>query len=162
MSSPIISCFLAIPMLLHGLFGCCWHHVGCLRGAEHVAESHSTSPHGLCGCLHSQLDHDGCESESDEFTHESDSEIEEVALADSSLPEPPHTCTGSRCDYLTSDRVRTADPGLVASPSNPCDWQLSGAIRTSAGLAVSPLALPAADDGTGQLRAHVLCCVWLI
>lgn len=164
MSSSVVSSLIAIPMLLHGLFGCCWHHVDCLRSHDHIAGAHSEHCHEVCGCRHSHDDHDQCESDfGDEFTHESESETD-VALAEcnDSLPQPTHSCTGSRCDYLTSSRVRTTDPGLHASPSNPSAVLLSSAIRTNFRPALTTLALPAADAGTGQLRAHVLCCVWLI
>lgn len=153
MRSAIVAYLLTIPMLLHGLFGCCWHHDRCeLPAVQNVVHAAPIAAHhGCCHRHHSVADQD----DDRESPLDSDSK---------STPDrhAPHHCPGSQCDYVSSIRVRTADPGLVAAEFDLAIVSNDAQIQSGVTL-IGPVHRNLSKwSPTGTLRPHALHCVWLI
>lgn len=143
MSSRLLSLLLVVPMLLHGVFGCCWHHD---HGAAAEHSGHSTH-----SC---EAQHHG-----DLLVSHSSATIADEPMSFETEPSQEQGCSEQRCDYVATDRVRLeTGKAVTALPL------VSLLASTIAGHVAAPVRLmPAASKDPGaKLRPHARCQVWLI
>ena len=80
-----------LPVLVHSIFGCCWHH------------AHSE---GSLNCVHSTTETRSCDQHQHGHRHPHDDRSEQN---DPILPEPcehEDSCNGVRCVYLVAEPVQ--------------------------------------------------------
>lgn len=90
-----------LPVLVHSIFGCCWHH------AHSQVKLH---------CIHSAGESSSCSRQPHGHRHSHDHRSEETSPV---VPEPCEhdgSCHDARCVYLASESVRNT---LVFSLSHP-------------------------------------------
>lgn len=139
MGSRLVALMLTIPMLLHGVFGCSWHH-------DH-ASCQATAEHAVARCDH---DHES------ELSHSDAPTIPDGMGGGSHEHE---SCSQLRCDFVGSGVTRVA-----AESSTAACWNPTTSITTSSTVAMiaQSMAMPAGDELCASLRAHARCQVWLI
>jgi hypothetical protein len=151
--------FLAMTaLLLHSIFGCCWHHAHAdahAIGANEAGPNHNDSQH-VVPCAHHC--HVSLDSDAEQLGHA-------AHHRDSNSPEPHAPCQQDPCD---GDVCHFALPLHVKVPS-PGESAFTHAAQTTAAVALS-CAGQADCYGPGAVSAHAstCCCartmtqVWLL
>ena len=100
MSGNVVSLIALIPMLIHSIFGCCWHHAHSHAGHDHVV---AVVIDGDLSLDHAHAGHSSCPS------HGSPASGGESHSDDHPAESP---CEEDRCIY--SGMVTTAAPQLAS------------------------------------------------
>jgi hypothetical protein len=144
MRSRLVSLMLIVPMLLHGVFGCCWHH-------DHAHPSESDARESGIACSH--VGHHHASSATPSIpANDKLSNVDKESDQD-------ENCLEQRCDYVSATRSQTETgkslpaclPGFLMTSMNPLSAKPAIDFKFGAG-----------DDLGPRLRPHALCSVLLI
>lgn len=149
-------------MLIHSVFGCCWHHAhSCACDHETQASTRTNSPasHNHRGCVHREVSHTVRHSCAHHH-HHTHSVVTGQPLADQDQEPVPHR---HQCDHGTCTFV--VDSGRIAIPDldlvQPFIVDFECLMRPTAPQAIHEYRETHTFPGTAALRCAVLQ-VWLI
>jgi hypothetical protein len=155
-TSGLTTAAMLAVMLLHAVFGCCWHHTHASCAAPEVAGRGMPAE---AGCRHDRCPghhhgHDGHGHENDRHDGEPAGHDEDQAPAGG-----PHDCCGEDCLFLTASK--TVPPTDVAGSRHVTELNRETPVA-AAFLELQSLARsgdPPADAGPA-LRRLTQLCVW--